>query len=211
MKSIAVQSGFFIVMSMIVASIYFITASQTARAQNAPATPTTPATPPSLAPAEGYTPDPVATAVQTLQGKLFFTDSERARADKARKDLAAGLSVGIEDEGESVVIERKSVLNGFMTRSDGATTYWLNGGGASNTRFALSPMQPVNIAMRPTASLVGGEPMFILTGTTVGVASVNAKKDTKKKAATKKTTAKALTKQDAQKKQKKSKRKQVTK
>lgn len=75
--------------------------------------------PPSKA-AGGYTPDPVSTTYRPLNGKLFFTDAERDRLDKARKD---GVSVV-----DSDIVARSPQVDGFVNSSSGRTTYWVDGG-----------------------------------------------------------------------------------
>jgi len=155
-------------------------------------TPAQPAVQPSTnapsAPAtEAYKPDPIATTSQALQGKLFFNDAERARTDKARKDLAAG----------KIVVTRETandapVLSGFVKRSDGVTTYWINGGGANDTRFVTGTDKKASNDISATSTMVGGEPKFVLRGTTVGGKEpINPKSKIKaKETKTKKATAK---------------------
>jgi hypothetical protein len=75
-------------------------------------------TPPSTT-AGGYTPPPVSTTYRPLTGKLFFTDAERDRLDKARKD---GVLVV---DGE--VVARTPRVDGFVKSTNGRTTYWVDG------------------------------------------------------------------------------------
>jgi hypothetical protein len=75
---------------------------------------------PSATTSGGYTPPPVSTTYRPLTGKLFFTDAERDRLDKARKN-----GVLIVD-GE--VISRSPRVDGFVKSSSGRTTYWVDGG-----------------------------------------------------------------------------------
>ncbi|MBC7622551.1 MAG: hypothetical protein H7232_04105 [Aeromicrobium sp.] len=70
--------------------------------------------------AGGYTPPPVSTTYRPLTGKLFFTDAERDRLDKARKD---GVLVV---DGE--IVARSPQVEGFVRSSGGRTTYWVDGG-----------------------------------------------------------------------------------
>jgi len=89
-------------------------------------TPATKTPPPDTAAADkAYTPDPVSTTYRPLTGRLFFSDIERERLDKARRD-----GVQIVD-GE--VVARSPQLNGFVKHSDGRTTYWVDGGQRSVT------------------------------------------------------------------------------
>ncbi|MFM7460613.1 MAG: hypothetical protein ACKO15_07240 [Burkholderiales bacterium] len=75
-------------------------------------------TPPSKI-AGGYTLQPVSTTYRPLIGRLFFTDTERDRLDKARKD---GVSVV---GGE--LVARSPQVDGFVKSSSGRTTYWVDG------------------------------------------------------------------------------------
>ena len=75
-------------------------------------------TPPSNT-AGGYTPPPVSTTYRPLTGKLFFTDAERDRLDKARRD---GVLVV---DGE--VVARTPRVDGFVKSTSGRTTYWVDG------------------------------------------------------------------------------------
>jgi hypothetical protein len=98
-------------------------------------------TAPPSATAGGYTPPPVSTTYRPLTGKLFFTDAERDRLDKARKD---GVLVV---DGE--VVARTPRVDGFVKSTSGRTTYWVDGG----QRIDATPSN--NIAARP--SMTGTE------------------------------------------------------
>lgn len=126
-----------------------------------------------------YSPDPITTTSRPLSGKLFYSDEKRAQLDNARKG-----GIRIVDD---VVIRRSTVLNGFVQRNDGSATYWVNGGGRSETRHVKAP--PDGVAA--SSSMVGTEPKFMLAGSNVGAegAAAGAKDKVKVKAA-KKTTAK---------------------
>lgn len=105
--------------------------------------PTTRATPAVTAtPDQAYTPDPVSTTYRALTGRLFFSDAQRERLNKARRD-----GVQIVD---GKVIPRAPQLNGFVKRSDGRTTYWVDGGQRTNsgasTKFEVA------------SSMTGAEP-----------------------------------------------------
>ncbi len=93
--------------------------------------------------ATGYTPPPVSTTYRPLAGKLFFTDAERERLDKARRD-----GVQIVD-GE--VISRSPRLEGFVRSSSGRTTYWVDG----RQRFASDASKDVP----SSPAMTGTEPM----------------------------------------------------
>jgi hypothetical protein len=101
-----------------------------------------PAAPAAPAAATGYTPPPVSTTYRPLTGKLFFTDAERDRLDKARKD-----GVQIVD-GE--VVARAPRVEGFVQSSGGRTTYWVDGG----QRITAAPSKNLAAA----ATMTGAEP-----------------------------------------------------
>jgi hypothetical protein len=124
-------------------------------------------------------PDPIANAIPSLQGKLFFTDQQRMQKERERKQ---GVEVV---EGE--VIPRVATLNGFMRRSDGVETYWIDGGGTSGTRIARA--EGGSNAILVNAQMVGNETHDLLRGSTIGSSgadaantAVNEKKPAKKRA-----------------------------
>jgi len=100
----------------------------------------------------GYTPPPVSTTYRPLNGKLFFTDAERDRLDKARKD---GVLVV---DGE--IVARSPQVDGFVKSSSGRTTYWVDGG----QRIDATPNN--NIAARP--SMTGTESVVKIRESGVG-------------------------------------------
>ena len=64
---------------------------------------------------------PVIDTAKRLDGRLFFSVSERQRLDQARKR-----GLGVNDEG--VFVEAPpNVLNGFVKRSDGKAVVWVDG------------------------------------------------------------------------------------
>jgi hypothetical protein len=158
------------VMSMITAMLATISTTLIVRAQT-PAVPS-PNTP-SNAPATAYTPDPITSTRQSLAGKLFFSDEDRSKINQIRKDGALPFDV---IDGQP--IERTSVLNGFIKRSDGATTYWVNGGNISGTRYVVG--QGLDAEVVATSSMVGGEPKVLLSGMTVGEPKIKDKPIEKK-------------------------------
>ena len=111
--------------------------------------PKSPPTPPAVS-SQAYTPDPVATTYRPLIGRLFFSDAERERLDRARKD---GVQI---IDGEAVA--RSPQLNGFVIRSDGRTTYWVEGG---QRRVA-----GVATEMKVASSMTGAEPSVIFKPST---------------------------------------------
>ena len=109
-----------------------------------------------------YTPDPITTTSRPLSGKLFFSDAKRAQLDRARKE---GVLV-VEDE----IVQRTDVLNGFVRRSDGSTTYWVNGGAQAGTRHLSDSARDVTA----TSAMVGTAPKFALAGSNEGAGQVEA-------------------------------------
>jgi hypothetical protein len=148
---------------MSIAMLSAISTTSVAHAQS-PATPTT-----------AYTPDPITNTRQPLAGRLFFSDDDRSKLNRIRKDGALPLEVT-----DSQTIERASapVLNGFVKRSDGVATYWVNGGNTSGTRYAVG--QGVDAGVTATSSMVGGEPRVLLSGMTVGEPKIKDKPMEKK-------------------------------
>ncbi len=105
---------------------------------------------PPTARGEAYTPDPVSTTYRPLTGRLFFSDAERARLDKARKDGVQIL------DGE--VVARSPQLNGFVKSTDGRTTYWVDGSQRVQGSVATAASVP--------SSMTGGEPSVMLKPST---------------------------------------------
>ena len=70
--------------------------------------------------AAGYEP-PVNSRAATLTGTLFNTREQRERLDRARQ--RGGV---IEDNVETMVEAKPSVINGFVKRSDGRDTVWVD-------------------------------------------------------------------------------------
>ena len=103
---------------------------------------TAPQPTPQPAPTAGYTPPPVATTYRPLAGKLFFTDAERERLDKARRD-----GVQIVD---SEIVPRSPRIDGFVRSSGGRTTYWVDG----RQRIAADPTKDISAG----AAMTGAEP-----------------------------------------------------
>ena len=63
---------------------------------------------------------PAMAETQSL-GRLFFTPAERAALDRAQ----AG--VPVDEESIPAVTKRPAQVNGFVSRSDGKATVWLDG------------------------------------------------------------------------------------
>ena len=81
----------------------------------------------------------MAPLIQPLAGTLFFDQRQRDQMDRARK---RGV-VSIDDvSGEPAV----SVLNGFVKRSDGQITIWVDGQPRSDVRSsAVRELQPQDV------------------------------------------------------------------
>jgi hypothetical protein len=118
--------------------------------------------------AGGYTPQPVSTTYRPLIGKLFFTDAERDRLDKARKD---GVSVV---DGE--VVARSPQVDGFVRSTSGRTVYWVDGS------QRIDATSSNNIAAKPS-----------MTGTESGVKFLESGVSPTALAASKSVTAKTTT------------------
>jgi len=99
---------------------------------------------------KAYTPDPVSTTYRPLTGRLFFSDLERERLDKARRD-----GVQIVD-GE--VIARAPQLNGFVKHSDGRITYWVDG----RQRNVTGTSKKLDVG----SNMTGGEPRVMFKPST---------------------------------------------
>jgi hypothetical protein len=116
--------------------------------------------------AGGYTPPPVSTTYRPLTGKLFFTDAERDRLDKARKDGV------LEIDGE--VVARSPRVNGFVKSSSGRTTYWVDGGQRIDAKSSN------NIVAKP--SMTGTESVVKIRESGVGPAASTVSKSVSAKA-----------------------------
>lgn len=99
-------------------------------------------------------------------GRLFYTSEQRARMDVARQHER---SVRI-DEVESVPQSTNILLNGFITRSDGKSTLWINNrlqneaspsatvGKGGEVRIATpSAKQPVPLKVGQSIDMSSGE------------------------------------------------------
>lgn len=73
--------------------------------------------PPSPSPAPQAIPDDF----QPLPGTLFFSREQRDRLDRARKRGE------VVDEGGAILLETPPVIGGYLRRSDGKITVWVDG------------------------------------------------------------------------------------
>jgi len=103
--------------------------------------------------AAGYEP-PVNSRAATLTGTLFNTREQRERLDRARQ--RGGV---IEDNVETMVEAKPSVINGFVKRSDGRDTVWVDDVMKRDPRAeVIEQLEPNmvggNIALRRATSTV---------------------------------------------------------
>jgi hypothetical protein len=68
--------------------------------------------------------DRIAPATQPLAGTLFFGRDQRDKMDRVRQ---LGAVAEVKDDDGVVVEPTVTVLNGFVKRSDGQTTIWVDG------------------------------------------------------------------------------------
>jgi hypothetical protein len=93
---------------------------------------------------KAYVPDPVATTYRPLSGRLFFSDVERARLDKARRD-------GIQVVQGDVIVTRDPKLNGFVKQSGGNSTYWVDSRSHVATNERGAPEVPRSMVGKDSA------------------------------------------------------------
>ncbi|MBL0122263.1 MAG: hypothetical protein IPP88_05855 [Betaproteobacteria bacterium] len=86
--------------------------------------------------------DKIAPVTQPLAGTLLFGREQRDQMDRVRK---VGAVAVIDDEG--VLVEPAvSVLNGFVKRSDGQTTIWVDGQARYNAQGdGVRRLQPQDV------------------------------------------------------------------
>jgi hypothetical protein len=78
---------------------------------------------------------------QSLSGTLFFSREQRERMDRARQR-----GEHLEVDGLVLAPERPPVINGFVKRSDGKTTMWVDGERLNDTKARLTDrVQPVDV------------------------------------------------------------------
>jgi hypothetical protein len=80
------------------------------------------------------------TAAPALTGTLFFSDKERARLDQIRNRPKTAVTIdGEPDDG-------RSVINGYVRRSDGRITVWVDGAPSDQTDKQLtSKITPMSV------------------------------------------------------------------
>ncbi len=93
---------------------------------------------------------PVNSRATTLTGTLFNTREQRERLDRARQ--RGGV---VEDYVETMVEAKPSVINGFVKRSDGRNTVWID------DLMKRNPQAEVVAALEP--NMVGGQTRGIAT------------------------------------------------
>ncbi len=87
-------------------------------------------------------PQAIPSEVQPLPGTLFFSREQRDRLDNARKrgDVVA--------EGDVVFRESPSAISGYLRRSDGNTTVWVDGKAYPNAAQTLAQrVQPGDVGL----------------------------------------------------------------
>ncbi len=95
------------------------------------------------APAPQAPPQEIPDATQPLSGTLFFSREQRDRLDRARK------RGDVIDESGAVAPDAPPVITGFLRRSDGKTTVWVDGKSYSDRNPKL--------VQRVQSNDVGGE------------------------------------------------------
>lgn len=82
----------------------------------------------------------VSTRAQSLGGTLFFNPQQRDRMDQARKRGA------MLPEDDPLAEPPRSVVNGFVKRSDGQSAVWVDGQTRFNVRSAgMDVLQPSDV------------------------------------------------------------------
>lgn len=97
---------------------------------------------------------PINSRATTLTGTLFNTREQRERLDRARQ--RGGV---IEDNVETIIEPKRSVINGFVKRDDGHNTVWVDDVMNRNPRTeVIEQLEPSmvggNIALRRATSTV---------------------------------------------------------
>lgn len=94
-------------------------------------------------------PRKIADTKEPLAGTLFFSREQREKIDRAR---LRGEPI---DEESVLAPDRKSVINGFVKRSDGKATVWVDGEALSKVTLVISDMvQPSDVGGSNNASRV---------------------------------------------------------
>ncbi len=127
--------------------------------------------------------DKIAPVTQPLAGTLFFGREQRDQMDRVRKIGAVAV---ISDEG--VLVEPAvSVLNGFVKRSDGQTTIWVDGQARYNAQSeGVSRLQPQDVGGSADTVRVLTQSLAtpVITRSAPGVKRVTVKKALRKRAIT---------------------------
>ena len=79
-------------------------------------------------------PSKIADTTEPLVGTLFFSREQREKIDRAR---LRGVRI---DEKSVLFLDGRPVINGFVKRSDGFTTVWVDGQPLSKVTLATSNM-----------------------------------------------------------------------
>lgn len=98
--------------------------------------------------------DKIAPVTQPLAGTLFFGRDQRDKMDRVRK---LGTVAEVKDDDGVLVEPAVSVLNGFVKRSDGTATVWVDGAYKSISDSAvMARIQPASVGMDTKSILVSG-------------------------------------------------------
>jgi hypothetical protein len=90
---------------------------------------------------------PFSVASADSLGRLFFTPQERAHLNRVRN--------GTPLETQPAIVTVPSRLDGFVERSSGKNTVWINGRPSSEVSSDINPQLvhiPVKIVIQPTAN-----------------------------------------------------------
>ncbi len=115
----------------------------------------------SVAPPSGPLPADGPMMLKPLGGTLFFDEIERDRMDRARKPGSSGID-------PPIAKVEPSIVNGFVKRSDGITTVWVDG--------AYQQVTSTTLVARISSSAVGMS--VSIADSTKSTASTSSKKQT---------------------------------
>ena len=86
-------------------------------------------------------PKQIADTSEPLVGTLFFSREQRERIDRARKQGA----IVLEEDDVVVIKTRASTINGFVKRSDGKTTVWVDGQRLNDVPGTSEDVHPTDV------------------------------------------------------------------
>ena len=98
--------------------------------------------------ANSSAPPAISNVAPPFGGTLFFSREQRDRMDRARKNGEP------QAEDGTIAPERASVMNGFVRRSDGAATVWVDGAMRSDVPSAqIRKIVPTDVGAGDPAKL----------------------------------------------------------